>query len=353
MTNYFKNALIGGKLTDIEITDGKFTGFGKFEDGFDLKGLKVYPGLIDIHTHGCMGFDASDGENLDKICKFMAKNGVTSFLPTTMTIDTKKLAEIFSADFEKSGAEILGYHAEGPYININKKGAQNGEFVKNPDLDEFKSFENVKMITVAPELEGSEEFIKNCGCVVSIGHTDADYETVCNAAEWGAKCLTHTFNAMNGIHHREPGPIGAALEKDMYIQVICDGLHIHKSIINLLYKAFGSEKMIIISDSMRACGLPDGIYDLGGQNVTVKNKTAYLDENTLAGSCSTLLDCVKKCVEFGICEQDAFKMASQTPAELLNLNKGQLKVGFDADFIALDENLNLKYTVINGQIFYN
>ncbi len=349
MTNYFKNAVIDGKLTDIKIENGKFAEFGKFDEGFDLKGLKVYPGLIDVHTHGCMGFDASDGESLNKICEFMAENGVTSFLPTTMTIDTKKLKEIFSAPLPENGAQILGYHAEGPYININKKGAQCGDFVKNPDLAEFKSFKNVKMVTVAPELEGAEEFIKNCECVASIGHTDADYEATVKAAEKGAKCLTHTFNAMNGVHHRNPGPIGAALEKDMYIQVICDGLHIHKSIIKLLYKAFGVDRMVLISDSMRACGLPDGIYDLGGQKITVKNKVALLDENTLAGSCATLLDCVKKAIEFGIPEKNAFKMASQTPAELLNANKGHLKIGFDADFIALDENLNLKYTIINGK----
>ncbi len=350
MTNYFKNAVIDGKLTDIKIENGKFAEFGKFDEGFDLKGLKVYPGLVDVHTHGCMGFDASDGENLDKICKFMAKNGVTSFLPTTMTIDIKKLKEIFSSPVPETGAQVLGYHAEGPYININKKGAQNGEFVKNPDVEEFKSFENVKMVTIAPELEGAMDFIENCDSIVSIGHTDADYETTVKAAKTGAKCLTHTFNAMNGLHHRNPGPIGAALEKNMYVQVICDGLHIHKSIIKLLYKAFGAERMVLISDSMRACGLPDGIYDLGGQEITVKNKVALLDENTLAGSCATLLDCVKKAVEFGIPEKDAFKMASETPAELLDINKGHIKEGFDADFIALDENLNLKFVVINGKI---
>ena len=351
MTQYFKNALIGNRLTDIKIKDGKFQEFGRFDQGFDLKGLKVYAGLIDIHTHGCMGFDASDGENLDKICGFMAQNGVTSFLPTTMTIDTKKLKRIFSSPLPENGAQILGWHAEGPYINEKYKGAQCADFIKKPDLKEFSEFENVKMVTIAPELEGSEEFVENCKSVVSVGHTEADYECVCRAADRGAKCLTHTFNAMLPLHHRNPGPVGAALEKDMYIQVICDGLHIHKSVVKLLYKAFGADRMILISDSMRACGLSDGVYDLGGQQITVENSVALLNENTLAGSTSTLLSCVKKAVEYSISEKDAFKMASETPAKLLGLNKGQLKEGFDADFIALDENLNLKYTVINGKIY--
>ena len=353
MRKIYKNALIDGTVTDITVEDGKFLSLKKTsEDGLDLCGKKVYPGLIDVHTHGCMGADTMDGE-LENMPSYYAKEGVTSYLPTTMTASMDALKKITDADTSKlKGAKVLGFHLEGPFIADKFKGAQNGKYIQNPNLEEFNKLKNVKMVTIAPELDGSMEFIKNCNCCVSLGHTGADYETALAAIDAGAACLTHTFNAMPPLHHRNPSVIGAASDKNIYAQVICDGLHIHPSAIRILYKIFGADRMVLISDSMRATGLSDGKYDLGGQEVTVKNNSARLSDGTLAGSISTLLNCVRCAVRFGICEKDAFKMASETPANLLGEKRlGKIEVGCDADFIVLDGELNLLKTVINGEVF--
>lgn len=348
----FKNALIDGKIIDIEVIDGKISHMGKTdESGFDLKGKKVFAGLTDIHSHGCIGYDTMDGEHLGDISKFMAENGITSWLPTTMTMGMDTISDIVNSPLTSNeGAEILGYHLEGPYINAKYKGAQNEKYIRNPDINEFKKLKNIKMVTIAPELENAFEFIKECSELVSIGHTDCDYSCAEKAIELGAACLTHTFNAMPPLHHRNPGPIGAAIDKSIYIQVICDGIHIHPAVIRTLYKLFGTERMILISDSMRATGLSDGTYEFGGQEITVKDSVARTQDGAIAGSTSTLMQCVKKAVEFGIPEKDAFKMASQTPCELLKINKGKLEVGYDADFIVLDNDYKVIHTVINGNI---
>lgn len=347
----YKNARIDGKTVDIEVNDGKISYIGKTtKDGFDLGNLKTFAGLTDIHSHGCIGLDTMDGNALGKMSVFMSQNGVTSWLPTTMTMDMDTIKNVVKGKIQYSeGAEVLGYHLEGPYINAKYKGAQNEKYIIPPDINEFEKLDNVKMVTLAPELENLYEFIKNCKAVVSIGHTDCDYDCAKKAIESGAKCLTHTFNAMTPIHHRNPGPICAAFEKNIYAQVICDGIHIHQSVIRLLYRMFGADRMILISDSMRATGLSDGEYEFGGQIITVKDSVARTQDGAIAGSTSTLLNCVKKAIEFGIPEKDAFKMASQTPCELLGINKGRLEVGYDADFITLDDNYNVKHTVIGGK----
>ena len=223
----YKNALLNGEIVDIKIENGKFAEIGHInEDGEDLGGKKIYPGLIDVHIHGCMGNDASDIGKLPEMSEYLAKNGVTSWLPTTMTIDIETIKKITSSDTScPNGADVLGFHMEGPYISPNHKGAQNEKYIKNPDIDEFLSIKNVKMITLAPEREGSMEFIKKCPAVVSIGHTDADYDCTEKAIDCGAKCLTHTFNAMPPLHHRNPGVIGAGIDREIYAQVICDGLY--------------------------------------------------------------------------------------------------------------------------------
>lgn len=348
----FKNCRINGVLTDIISENGKIKKICRTDEaGVDLKGAKVFPGLIDVHTHGCVGFDTMDGDRLSEMSEFLAKNGVTSFLPTTMTVDMEKIKNVVNADLPRTkGAQILGFHLEGPYISKNRKGAQNERFIKNPDLEEFGALKNVKMVTIAPELPGSLDFIEKCGAVVSIGHTEADYGETSLAIERGAKCLTHTFNAMPGIHHRAPGPIGAAVDENIYVQVICDGLHLHKSVVKMLYRTFTSERMVLISDSMRATGLKDGEYEFGGQQVTVSDSVARLSDGSIAGSTSTLLQCVKKAIEFGIPEEEAFAMASKTPAELIGLNKGRLEEGYDCDLIAVDEDYNILTTVINGVV---
>lgn len=348
----YKNAFINGKTVDIEVNNGKFTYIGRIEkDGFDLKNRKVFAGLTDIHSHGCLGYDTMDGNHLDEMSKFMSANGVTSWLPTTMTLDMDTIKSVVNEKISNSGgADVLGYHLEGPYISAKYKGAQNEKYIIPPDIDEFEKLDNIKMVTVAPETENAFDFIKKSKAVVSIGHTDCDYDCAKKAMELGARCLTHTFNAMPPIHHRNPGPIGAAFDENIYVQVICDGIHIHPSVIRLIYKLFGARRMILISDSMRATGLSDGEYEFGGQTITVKDSVARTQSGAIAGSTSTLLNCVKKAIEFGIPENDAFRMASQTPCELLDVKKGKIEVGYDADFVVLDDNYNIVHTVIGGKV---
>ena len=354
MKAIYKNALINGIITDITVENGKITSLEKTsEDGFDLEGKKILPGLIDIHIHGVMNKDTMDGDKLNEISVFLAKNGVTSFLPTTMTVAMEDIKKVVNGDLPKcDGAEVLGYHLEGPYIAASKRGAQNIDYIRKPDIDEFNELENIKMVTVAPEAEGGLEFVKACKCVVSIGHTEADYDISLEAIRNGAKCLTHTFNAMAPLNHRMPGPIGAALAGDAYVQVICDGLHIHPAVIMLLYKAFGRERMIIISDAMKATGMADGVYEFGAQPVKVENSVARTLDGALAGSTSHILMGVKKVMEIGISEEDAVYMATEAPANLLGLNKGKLSVGYDADFIAVDEKFNVLMTVVGGNRVY-
>ena len=348
-TVIFKNLLVDGALTDIECVNGKITHIGKTDaDGIDMGGKRAYAGLVDIHTHGICGLDTMDGE-IEKLSKLYASVGTTSFCPTTMTAPMGNIKALLSGEYESCGAKIRGFHLEGPYINEKFSGAQNKEFICNP-TDELEGFDNVSLVTVAPELEGALDYIKNTKATVCVGHTGANYHTVCQAADAGAVCVSHTFNAMPPLHHREPSVVGAAFDKNMYVQVICDGIHIHPAAIRILYSLFGADRMILISDSMRACGLPDGEYELGGYKISVKDKIARTEAGALAGSTSTLLDCVKKAIEFGISEADAFKMASETPAKMLGLNCGKLEIGYDCDFIVLDDDMQLSGVVVNGEI---
>lgn len=347
----YKNACINGELVDIQIEDGKIVAVGKLSgDGIDMHGLKVYPGLFDIHAHGCAGYDTMDGDHLSEMSEFLAKNGTTSWLPTTMTVPMEDIQKVVNCDAGAvTGANVVGFHAEGPYVSVKYKGAQNEDFIQKPDLAAFYSLQNVKLITLAPELEGAMEFIKNCGCPVSLGHTDASYDCAVEAIKSGALCVTHTFNAMAPLHHREPGTIGAAIDKNIYVQVISDGLHLHPSVVRMLYRLFGPERMVLISDSMCATGVSDGEYMFGGQPIRVENSVARTLSGAIAGSTSTLFECVKKAISFGIPEEDAFRMASRTPAEMLGIKKGRILEGYDAEFIAVDDELNLALCVINGE----
>lgn len=345
------HAYIGGQLKDVLIEDGKIITVSDkpLDKGIDLEGKVLIPGLIDVHTHGCIGFDTMDAD-FEQMCRFYAEHGTTSFLPTTMTMDYDSLSNVVNAKKNFAGAQILGFHFEGPYISPKYKGAQNEKYIKNPSVKDFKRFHDVKMITLAPELEGSMEFIDAVSdeCIISIGHTDCDYETAINAINHGACCLTHTYNAMPPIHHRNPGPIGAAVEKHIYAQLICDGFHIAKPIVLATYKMFGADRMVLISDSIRPAGLPEGEYESGGLPVFVRNNTIRLKDDTIAGSYVMLWDCVKKAIEFGIPFADAIKMASQTPAEMLGIKKGKIKEGYDADLLVIGDNLKIENVIING-----
>lgn len=346
-----KNCRIGNDITDISIENGIIANVGKSgKDGIDIEGKRVYPGLFDIHCHGVMGYDAMDGDRLPEMSEFLLSQGITSWLPTTMTMDSKSIKNATNEIPATNGANILGFHMEGPYISPKFKGAQNEKYIKNPDWEEFKEYRNMKLVTIAPELAGSAEFIKECGAVVALGHTNCTYSEAIEAIENGAKCLTHTFNAMPPIHHRNPGPIGAAADKNIYAQVICDGIHIHPAVIRMLYKIFGKDRLILISDAMRATGLSDGEYEFGGQKIIVKDKVARTEEGALAGSTSTLMDCVKKAIEFGISQEDAFYMATATPAELMGVKKGKIEPGYDADLLVLEDDLQISTVILNGEI---
>lgn len=348
------NAEINGELKTVKLDGGKIvsvepdTGRGDIDAGGNL----LLPGLIDVHTHGCIGMDTMDAD-FEPMCRFYAEHGTTSFLPTTMTMGYDALERVTKAKTDFPGAEILGFHFEGPYISEKHKGAQNPAYIKKPSAKEFSRFKNVKMVTIAPESEGSAEFIRAVTpeCIVSIGHTDCTYETALEAIENGASCLTHTYNAMPPFHHRNPGPIGAAFEKHIYAQIICDGFHISKPVVLATYKMFGADRMLLISDSIRSAGLPDGEYESGGLKVFLKNGAARLADGTIAGSSATLLDCVKKAVEFGIPLDDAVRMASRTPAELLGVKKGRIEPGYDADLLITDRELNIKTVITAGKVF--
>ena len=348
------NAEINGELKTVKLKGGSIvsvepdTGRGDIDAGGNL----LLPGLIDVHTHGCIGMDTMDAD-FAPLCRFYAEHGTTSFLPTTMTMGYDALERVTKAKTDFPGAEILGFHFEGPYISEKHKGAQNPAYIKKPSAAEFSRFKNVKMVTIAPESEGSAEFIRAVTpeCIVSIGHTDCTYETALEAIENGASCLTHTYNAMPPFHHRNPGPIGAAFEKHIYAQIICDGFHISKPVVLATYKMFGADRMVLISDSIRSAGLPDGEYESGGLKVFLKNGAARLADGTIAGSSATLLDCVKKAVEFGIPLDDAVRMASRTPAELLGVKKGRIEPGYDADLLITDRELNIKTVITAGKVF--
>ena len=348
------NAEINGELKTVKLDGGKIvsvepdTGRGDIDAGGNL----LLPGLIDVHTHGCIGMDTMDAD-FEPMCRFYAEHGTTSFLPTTMTMGYDALERVTEAKTDFPGAEILGFHFEGPYISEKHKGAQNPAYIKKPSAKEFSRFKNVKMVTIAPESEGSAEFIRAVTpeCIVSIGHTDCTYETALEAIESGASCLTHTYNAMPPFHHRNPGPIGAAFERHIYAQIICDGFHISKPVVLATYKMFGADRMLLISDSIRSAGLPDGEYESGGLKVFLKDGAARLADGTIAGSSATLLDCVKKAVEFGIPLDDAVRMASRTPAELLGVKKGRIEPGYDADLLITDRKLNIKTVITAGKVF--
>lgn len=350
MRAVFKNLTVSGQLTDITAENGKISSIGRVnEPGIDFHGMKAYPGLIDIHTHGIGGMDTMDAD-YDLMAQLQAKNGTTTFYPTTMTASHENLVKVLTAPLPKTGARIEGFHFEGPYINVKYKGAQNAGYARMPDINEFSGFDKISLMTLAPETEGAIDYIKNSDAVICLGHTDADYDTAMEAARAGAKCLTHTFNAMPPLHHRKPSLIGAASDSDMYVQVICDGKHIHPAVIRILYKLFGPDRMVLISDSMRATKLTNGEYEFGGLTITVKDKTARTQDGALAGSTSTLFECVKCAVKFGISEKDAFKMASETPARLMGLDRGIIKQGFDCDLIVLNDKNDIDTVIINGEV---
>ena len=349
---YIKNVRLHGECIDVGIENAKIAFIGKTdESGVDFCGAKIYPGLIDVHSHGAIGKDTME-RDLEAMADWYLEKGTTTWYPTTMTMSEEDIIAATSVNINLGhGANIPGFHMEGPFINKKYKGAQNEAYIKAPSMELFNKCKNIKTVTIAPETPGSEEFIKSCPAVVSLGHTEADYNTAKRAFSLGAKKLTHTYNVMPGIHHRSPGPIGAGSDTEgVYAELICDGKHVHSSAVKMLIKIFGEDRIILISDSMRATGLGDGEYSFGGQKVIVKDGTALTETGNLAGSTSTLFDCVRVAISFGIKEETAVKMASENPARLMGLNKGKIEVGYDADFIIVDDSFNLIKAIARGEL---
>lgn len=333
----------------------------------DAKGKYVSPGFIDIHIHGSGGYDTMDAtsEALRVISTTIATNGVTAYLPTTMTMGRDSIYSALDAireamSKENEGAKILGAHMEGPFINEKYKGAQKSDNIIEPNYDIIKDYlDIIKIITLAPEKDKNHSFIKkvksNSDITLSIGHSDASYEEASVAIEHGITHATHTFNAMTPLNHRKPGIVGAIFTSDITCELIADMIHIHPAIFNILINAKQKDKIVLITDSMRAGCMKCGIYDLGGQKVIVENGAAKLQDGTLAGSVLTLNKGVKNMIDHSDLEiYEAVAMASNVPAKVIHMDniKGCLKVGLDADIIIFDENIDVCLTIVEGKIVF-
>ena len=337
------------------------------EDAVDLLGAYVLPGLIDVHTHGNSGADFSDGNaaGVEKMARYMAKNGVTSFAPASMTLPYETLEKAFASarafvDARPSDAAALrGIQMEGPFFSEKKKGAQNGAYLRNPDFEAFKALQDgcgglVRIVDVAPELPGAEEFIRKAKalCTVSIAHTDADYDAARRGIAAGVTHLTHLYNAMPAIHHRKPGVIAAAAEAEtVSAELISDGQHVHPASVRLAFRIFGASRMVLISDSLRCCGMPDGEYELGGQQVFLQGGVARLADGTIAGSATNLFECMQRAVSFGIPREDAIRAATYNPARQIGAlsEVGSIADGKVADFVLCDAELNRQAVYLAGE----
>ncbi len=334
----------------------------------DAAGNYVAPGLVDVHIHGYLNEDASDGkpEGIRKMAQGVVKNGVTTFLPTTMTVSIEEIEaalDIVRSMQKESktwnGAYLAGVNAEGPFINASKKGAQAEEHIKNPDADwVIKNSDIIKLVTIAPETEGGYEAIKkireNSDVRVSVGHTDATYEEAMKAFECGADHVTHLFNAQTALHHRKPGVVGAGMSADVYAELICDTFHIHTGLFELIAKCKG-DKFVLITDCTRAGGMPDGEYSLGGQPIFVKGIQCLLEDGTIAGSVLKLNEAVNNVAKHtSLPLWEVVAAASLNPANSIGMGdtKGSIAVGKDADMFIADSEFNVKKTIIQGDIRY-
>lgn len=331
----------------------------------DADGAYVIPGLVDIHLHGAAGCDFCDGteDAFRTIADFELNCGVTSIVPATMTLPRERLVPMMEAiaRYAEKNDAIKGITMEGPFISAKKRGAQNERFIQEPNIEFFNGLQKaarglICQVTAAPEVTGAIDFIKKVSkeCVVSVAHTNATYAEAMEAFAAGANHVTHLFNAMPPFGHRETGVIGAAFDdKKVFVELICDGEHVHRTMIRAAFQLFGANRICMISDSMSAAGMPEGEYFLGGQSVIRKETRAVLSDGTLAGAVSTLYDNFKKAVlEMRIPLEDAVTACTITPARSLGLERecGALAIGHRADMVLLDRDLNIKRVIRNGRL---
>ena len=356
-----RDVCFDGELLAETSADGK---------SYDAGGCYVIPGLTDLHFHGCVGEDFSDADpaGLQRMADYELSRGVTQICPAGMTLGEDQLTRICqnaAAHRAKNpaGAELVGLHLEGPFLCKAKKGAQNEAFLHDPDPAMLHRLQEaaqgmVKLVTLAAEQPGALEFIqgaKEDGITVSLGHTTADYDTASAAYAAGARQATHLFNAMPPFTHRAPGVVGAAFDHpEVKVELISDGVHIHPSVVRAVFQLFGAQRVILISDSLRATGMPDGRYPFGGQEIEVHGNRATMvgDPNTLAGSVSDLMACLKSAVSFGIPLADAVRAAAVNPAQVLGVfpRMGSVDTGKLANLAILDENLELKDVFFRGRL---
>lgn len=373
-----KNAnVLGGQWTfsksDLRIVNDKIAEIGNLEpleneEVFDCEGKFLVPGLIETHFHGAMGedSDALTSETFDTFSKFFESQGITSFVPGLSSNSDDYVEEFLTKSSEyiknqKDGSKMAGVYLEGPFISQQRRGGHNPEMLQTPSCEKIRKWHElsggiIKKTIVSPELNGAEEFIKecvNCGIVAEIGHSAASYEQALKAIDCGATLATHIFNGMEPLTHRNPGVLGAVLTEDkVTCELICDFGHVFAPVVKMAIRAKGVDKINIISDSMVAAGLSDGTYKLfDGRTVTVKNGLSYTENGTITGSASTILDGVRNLVSIGIPLESAIKMASYNPARTIGIDSetGSIEVGKLADLVLLDNDLKVCNVWINGK----
>ena len=370
----YKNARIftGGHFVfgSFRVEDGRFAEIlpgGATEPGTDLHGQIVIPGLVDIHIHGCGGADLSDGtlSAVENMGAYLASRGVTSFVPASMTLPPERLTAAFSsaASYREkhpaNSARLMGVRMEGPFLSAGKKGAQNRDFLLPPDLSLVRQLNEdcgglIRVIDIAPDLPGAAELAETLSpeLTVSAGHTEADYDCAADFFDRGGSHVTHLFNAMPALHHRAPGVIGAAAEREsVSAELISDGYHVHPSAVRMAFRLFPG-RLCLVSDALRCCGMPEGMYELGGQTVFLRDGVARLPDGTIAGAASDLYEDMLRAVSFGIPAEEAVAAVTEIPARIIGQKDeiGVIVQGARADFIVCDEALLRRAVYLGGEL---